>query len=447
MKEPNIEQKAKAYDEAIKVIKDNLDALNEITETGAEVVNIQSIKNCFYRAFPELKESEDERIRKEIIYHIQNCDDTIDEETEKRMIAWLEKQGGNLVENGYTNNKDYIKYADNYSHEIWHKLMDNFKNIKDYHIGCNDVSDIVLNAIIDTCNWLEKQSEQKPTDKVEPKFHPGDWVVDMCGYVWKVIRIINQCYLLKDTDGSESLPTIEWVSKTYHLWTTKDAKDGDVISWDDSKCIALFKNIYDKDSFNSYGFVGHCTGTFEARHGYHDIEGAHPATKEQRDTLMKAITDAGFTFDFEKKELKKIEDEIEIPFAAKDSELQEATYYIPKGFHAEIDDDKVVIKKGEKPTTKREEEERMLNLIIAVFEVNHPNEYFKANELNDPNMRAVYTEEIVAWLKSLKQRIGWKPSKEQIDALDSTLQYSQVSHNSLEHLNSLYNDLMKLKEE
>lgn len=40
--------------------------------------------------------------------------------------------------------------------------------------------------------------------------------------------------------------------------------------------------------------------------------------------------------------------DIDIPFGANDSELQEVTYYIPKGFHAEIDDDKVVIKKGEK---------------------------------------------------------------------------------------------------
>jgi hypothetical protein len=33
----------------------------------------------------------------------------------------------------------------------------------------------------------------------------------------------------------------------------------------------------------------------------------YPATKEQRDTLMKAMADAGYTFDFEKKELKKVE--------------------------------------------------------------------------------------------------------------------------------------------
>lgn len=37
---------------------------------------------------------------------------------------------------------------------------------------------------------------------------------------------------------------------------------------------------------------------------------------------------------------------IEIPFGAKDSELQEVTYYIPEGYHAEINGNEVVIKKG-----------------------------------------------------------------------------------------------------
>jgi len=59
-----------------------------------------------------------------------------------------------------------------------------------------------------------------------------------------------------------------------------------------------------------------------------------------------------------------------------------------------------------------EEDEKMLNLIIAVFEVNHPNEYFKANELNDPNMRVVYTEEIVTWLKTIKGRVQPQPKQE-----------------------------------
>lgn len=50
----------------------------------------------------------------------------------------------------------------------------------------------------------------------------------------------------------------------------------------------------------------------------------------------------------DKVEPKNMEDETEIPFDANDSELTEVTYDIPKGFHAEIDDDKVVIKIGEK---------------------------------------------------------------------------------------------------
>ena len=88
------EQKAKAYDEALKVIKGNLDALNEITETGAEIVNIQSIKNCFYRVFPELKDSEDEKIRKAIIETLPKYGYLSQTSIKvKDAIAWLEKQG------------------------------------------------------------------------------------------------------------------------------------------------------------------------------------------------------------------------------------------------------------------------------------------------------------------------------------------------------------------
>ena len=41
---------------------------------------------------------------------------------------------------------------------------------------------------------------------------------------------------------------------------------------------------------------------------------------------------------------------IDIPFGAKDSELQEATYYIPNGYHAEINGKEVIIKKDEQKT-------------------------------------------------------------------------------------------------
>lgn len=51
-----------------------------------------------------------------------------------------------------------------------------------------------------------------------------------------------------------------------------------------------------------------------------------------------------------------------------------------------------------------EEDEKMQKLLIAILEVNHPNAYFKANEFDDSNMCVVYTEELIAWLKSIKDR-------------------------------------------
>ncbi|MER2009675.1 MAG: hypothetical protein ABS939_19745 [Psychrobacillus sp.] len=101
-------------------------------------------------------------------------------------------------------------------------------------------------------------------------------------------------------------------------------------------------------------------------------------------------------FDFEKKELKKIDNEIEIPFGAKDSELQEATYYIPKGFHAEIDDDKVVIKKGEKSTVWSEDDEhirkRLINLVNEVYD-------------NTNYITFLEHKELLTWLEKLDDNV------------------------------------------
>ena len=156
-----IEEKARAYDEALEKAREYWETDNDNT------LDIKA-KGTMEYLFPELAKSGDEIIKEELINYLKHrCNSTTlsgEERACNKWIDWLEKQDSNLVENGYTNNKDVIKYADNYSHAIWHKLMDNFKNIKDYHIGCNDVSDIVLNAIINTYNWIEKQGEQKSAE-------------------------------------------------------------------------------------------------------------------------------------------------------------------------------------------------------------------------------------------------------------------------------------------
>jgi hypothetical protein len=82
MKELSIEEKAKAYDEAklrmSRAFNSNrcsIDFMNEI--------------------FPELKENEDERIRKELITQCRNTRCVTEEGAERiaKWIAWLEKQG------------------------------------------------------------------------------------------------------------------------------------------------------------------------------------------------------------------------------------------------------------------------------------------------------------------------------------------------------------------
>lgn len=60
--------------------------------------------------------------------------------------------------------------------------------------------------------------------------------------------------------------------------------------------------------------------------------------------------------------------------------------------------------------------------------------------------RGVDKHTVLSALHSLRPQNRWKPSDDQINALRSTLQYSQVSYNSFEYLNSLFNDLLKLKE-
>lgn len=189
----------------------------------------------------------------------------------------------------------------------------------------------------------------------------------------------------------------------------------------------------------------------------------------------QSIEEQGEQKPADKKEPKKIDDEIEIPFGAKDSELQEVTYYIPKGFHAEIDDDKVVIKKGEKSAAWSEEDEKMFRGLpnsLARISSNTRTDSTSINysffaeidwlkhlkdrvqpkqEWSEEDERMYrmcvdaveyyHTSEdesvIREWLQSLKERNTWKPSDEQLELLKDVFK-------GYEGLQSLYNDLKKL---
>lgn len=106
--------------------------------------------------------------------------------------------------------------------------------------------------------------------------------------------------------------------------------------------------------------------------------------------------------------------DVEIPFGAKDSDLQEERYFIPNGFHAEIIGDKVVIKKGEqKPAEWSEEDKDMLGMLLEM--INYASDHYQHDDK---------ATDIKAWvLKSLKDRVQPKQewSEEDLVAIDSAV--------------------------
>ena len=267
MKELTIEEKAKRYGEALERAK----KLQETCDSTAVVGWCEYI-------FPELKESEDERIRKELIeqvaYIIPN-DDEVDSEgnalsTYQKRIdkyrAWLEKQG---KQEPYGKRKECEDCQFNYAGEC-----------KGY------------------CQM--KRDEQKPVDNVKPKFNEGDWICnDMC--IVRIESIKNGMYYFYEGDGL----SIAFVDKHYHLWTIRDAKDGDVLI-SSNKQPFVYNGNYTSVRLGAYFGLTTTGGLLICdSHGnnWTDLTGVQPATEEERNALFKKLHDSDYKWDGEKKEL------------------------------------------------------------------------------------------------------------------------------------------------
>jgi len=105
----SIEEKAKAYDEAIEKLcrlHDDYDTVSTLIDIKKELENI----------FPELAESEDDRIRKalvELVHDTTSDSLWVDYNVHKEdALAWLEKQGKQILVNSAKTCKDGQKSAD-----------------------------------------------------------------------------------------------------------------------------------------------------------------------------------------------------------------------------------------------------------------------------------------------------------------------------------------------
>ena len=215
--------------------KQALKRANKLYEQGTITESLENI-------FPELRESEDERIRKTIIRFFK----------------------------------------------------DNYPNETEMYDGSVTVGKALA--------WLEKQGEKKPADKVEPKFKVGDFITnDYC--LGKVIEITNDAYLL---DTGQGIPFS--CEHNAHLWTIKDAKDGDVLVVNNE----VFIYAHRKQMYSiavAHCFVGSAGGFYlDGEFGYEENgKTISPATKKQCDLLFQKMKETGYEWDSEKKEVKEIE--------------------------------------------------------------------------------------------------------------------------------------------
>ena len=213
MKELTKEDKARRYDEVINRMKHYV-----VDEYGCSRIKVADV-------FPELKESNDERIRKSLIelFKDMEWDDSIlhDYNMDKdKTIAWLEKQGERKPADKIQIGKEYKciaspRYSAFMTGKIYKpedKFLCNFMNF------CSDCFEPIEDS--------EQIDLTSNTDKVETKFKVGDWVVTSYGEVSQVISVDKDCdgYTL-DNDNYFSGSWCE----NYHLWTIDDAKPGDII--------------------------------------------------------------------------------------------------------------------------------------------------------------------------------------------------------------------------
>lgn len=353
--------------------------------------------------FPELKESENikKAIKSLIIASEKNG--TIDGVIKEHdALVWLEKRG----------EKEYALKSS--KDEDVHKFVQYIeRQAKAYELNLPNRSYDIYGFAKDILSWLEKQGERNTNIhlpsfdeaqgtpiiekgsqnlansakncKIEPKFKVGDWVIrDSDGFTTSIKSVEDEIYYFHQ--GGNLF--VKNVDECFHLWTIQDAEDGDVLA--EHETIVLFKTIEGLNikCYCTYHYLGYnptfYVDTLQNKTPY------RPATKEQRDKLEKAITKAGYKWDAEKKELKKVE---------------------------------------QNPAWSEEDEETLNSI------------------LNDLSQDAIPDKEDIQRLKSLKEKYTWKPSDEQLNALENSLGDYNITifQDRHEILESLYNDLKKLK--
>ena len=533
-----------------KILEGVVNIVNAIenSDIGFDTIRAYISENC-----PELKESEDERIRKAILNYLTkmwgNSKDDVCGVNVEDAIAWLERQGdySKLVgemkkrkellskekENATSDNDklslggriamseellvfvneeqgEPVEINPNEFDSRLNKLLKQFETLPKEELisSLNFYLNVVQNN--GTYKSDEKQG-QKVDNKVESKFMVGDWIVNNDNdRIYQIKSIKDYEYCLWSLDSNvEGFLRIANVDNNFHLWDiTKDAKKGDVLVH--NGCTFIFMGIENGivQAYEKNLLYGKKTCNFGEPDNDNDYS---PATEEQRDLLCQKMKEADYEFDFDKKELKKIEQKPPIVnFKARDWDVSKVDGKIYNAKFMEepltnqkrrleiekaamsatgiIEQEEWFIKGAEwsdknssyissenqgeqksfdyenanipqKDSTWSEEDKHWMQKVIDFM--NHPDlikatptlakdtinwlkslkdrvqpqskqewseedesnfqgiiEELRVNRYHAPHCDLPTYDRFLSWFKSLKNRYGWKPSDEQIKALE-----------------------------
>ena len=225
-----------------------------------------------------LEEIDDEQIRKQIIQSLRG--DVLDIEETNKAIAWIEEQG------------QHKKFRD--SIQVGDKVTRN--------------RDSML------VNLSQLKRVAKPIDKVEPKFKVGDWVV-IENIVYRIDNISRIYLILSTIDRTVPInyKYIQHNDNKIHLWTIKDAKEGDVLVSGINQPF-IYNGKFTEDTVGAYCGIDinydFVTKKYYSPENWDENwtgnNNIRPATKEQRNFLFRKMKEAGYEWNKEKKKLIKL---------------------------------------------------------------------------------------------------------------------------------------------
>ena len=153
--------------------------------------------------------------------------------------------------------------------------------------------------------WNGKMVVKKEQNK--PKFHEGDWITDGKALLHITKFEIDYGYELKAIDGEVfHFVSPDLVEANYRLWTVQDAHDGDLIYVSTSvKGVQAIFHKFDNGIiyFHCYLCKDFTQGGLESTD---DVEMIYPLQKTHYQRFFQKMKEAGYEWDAEKKELKKI---------------------------------------------------------------------------------------------------------------------------------------------